>query len=72
MSAKRVAQAVADMKALADPERAAHSQKFFRTGSGQYGAGDRFLGICVPQVREVAAQYRDLDLQDVERPPRPA
>lgn len=67
MSAKRVAQAVADMKALADPERAAHSQKFFRTGSGQYGAGDRFLGIRVPQVREVAAQYRDLDLQDVER-----
>jgi len=55
------------MKALADPVRAAHLQTFFRTGPGQYGAGDRFLGIRVPQVRAVAARYRDLDLQAVEQ-----
>jgi 3-methyladenine DNA glycosylase AlkD len=67
MSAKRVTQAVADVKVLADPERAAHSQKFFRTGPGQYGAGDQFLGIRVPQIREVAARYRDLDLEEVEQ-----
>ncbi|MDX5151435.1 MAG: DNA alkylation repair protein [Acidiferrobacterales bacterium] len=67
MSAKRVTQAVADVKVLADPERATHSQKFFRTGPGQYGAGDQFLGIRVPQIREVAARYRDLDLGEVEQ-----
>lgn len=67
LSTKRTAQAIADMKALADPVRAAHSQKYFRTGPGQYGAGDRFLGIRVPQVRKVAARYRGLDLQEVEQ-----
>jgi len=67
VSAKRFAQVIADMKALADPVRAAHLQTFFRTGPGQYGAGDRFLGIRVPQVRAVAARYRDLDLQAVEQ-----
>ena len=65
MSAKRIDRIIAEMKALADPMRAAHSQKFFRTGPGQYGAGDRFLGIRVPQVREVATRYRDLDLEEV-------
>lgn len=67
MSVKRVAQAVADVNALADPERAAHSQKFFRTGPGQYGAGDQFLGIRVPQVREIAARYRDLGLREAKQ-----
>lgn len=67
MSAKRITRAVADMKALADPERAAHSQKFFRTGPGQYGAGDQFLGVRVPQVREVAARYRDIELGEAEQ-----
>jgi 3-methyladenine DNA glycosylase AlkD len=67
MLVNRVSRVIADMKALADPVRAAHSQKFFRTAPGQYGAGDRFLGLRVPQVRKVAARYRDLDQQDVEQ-----
>ena len=65
MPAKRTDRIIAEMKALADPVRAAHSQKFFGTGPGQYGAGDRFLGIRVPQVRKVAARYRELDLEEV-------
>ena len=65
MPAKRIDRIITEMKALADPLRGAHSQKFFRTGPGQYGAGDRFLGIRVPQVREVATRYRDLDLEKV-------
>lgn len=67
MPEKSIDRIISEMKALADPVRAAHSQKFFRTGPGQYGAGDRFLGIRVPQVREVAARYRDLDLQDLHQ-----
>jgi len=65
MPVKRINRIIAEMKSLADPVRAAHSQKFFRTGPGQYGAGDRFLGIRVPQVREVATRYRELDLDEV-------
>jgi len=66
MRVKKANQIVSEMNTLADPVRAAHSQKFFRTGIGQYGAGDRFLGIRVPQIREVAARYRDLDLHVVQ------
>lgn len=67
MPVNSVARAISEMKALADPERAAHSKKFFRTGEGQYGAGDKFLGIRVPRIREVAIHYRDLGSSEVEQ-----
>lgn len=56
---------IADMKALADPERAAHSQRFFKTAPGEYGDGDHFLGIRVPETRNVARRHRGLSQSDV-------
>jgi len=50
----------ARLRALADPAIATHSQRFFKTGPGQYGAGDRFLGIRVPVLRKLARELRDL------------
>lgn len=47
------------MKALATAERAASNAWFFKTGPGQYGEGDKFLGVSVPQSRSV---LRDSDL----------
>ncbi len=38
-----------------DPTKVAIFQKFFKTGLGEYGAGDKFIGLTVPQVREVVA-----------------
>ena len=56
-----------DLEALADPEKAANLSWFFKTGKGQYGEGDRFLGIKVPEMRRTALRYRGLALSDIER-----
>lgn len=56
-----------DLRALANPADAVFLQRFFRTGPGEYGAGDRFLGIRVPATRRLARQYRLLPRADVDR-----
>jgi 3-methyladenine DNA glycosylase AlkD len=54
-----------DFEKLADAGQAAVLQRFFKTGKGQYGFGDIFLGIKVPQQRKLARQYRELSTNDV-------
>jgi 3-methyladenine DNA glycosylase AlkD len=49
----------------ADPERARNLAWFFKTGKGQYGHGDRFIGLTVPAVRRIAHRYVHLPLTDV-------
>ena len=53
------------IKTLADDTIARHSQRFFKTGKGEYGEGDLFLGIRVPELRRLVKQYRDLPLNDI-------
>jgi 3-methyladenine DNA glycosylase AlkD len=55
-----------ELASLADPERAANLMRFFKTGKGQYGEGDRFLGIAVPVQRKVALRYPGLPLNEIE------
>ncbi len=55
------------LKALADPDIAAHSQRFFKTGTGQYGAGDKFLGIRVPVLRRHVREFQNTPLPQVLR-----
>jgi 3-methyladenine DNA glycosylase AlkD len=48
------------LEALRDPVVAAHSARYFKAGPGEYGAGDRFLGIRVPRLRALARAHRAL------------
>jgi 3-methyladenine DNA glycosylase AlkD len=50
------------LRQLADPGVARSSQRFFKTGPGEYGAGDRFLGIRVPQLRKLVREFQDAPL----------
>lgn len=54
-----------ELAAVADPKRAKNSAWFFKTGKGEYGEGDRFLGIPVPIQRKIALRYRYLTLNDI-------
>jgi 3-methyladenine DNA glycosylase AlkD len=53
------------LKKIADPQRAASLAWFFKTGEGQYGEGDRFIGIRVPDLRRVALQHREMALDGI-------
>jgi 3-methyladenine DNA glycosylase AlkD len=55
------------LRAIADNRRARVSARYFRTAPGEYGAGDRFLGISVPVLRGLARELKDLPRAEVTR-----
>jgi len=55
-----------DLSQLSNPEKAKKLSGFFKTGKGQYGEGDIFLGISVPEQRKVAKRYISLSLNDLQ------
>lgn len=63
MSAK-TGRIIRRLRDLGDEKIAAHSRRFFKTGRGEYGEGDLFLGIRVPALRHCAGEYRELSLED--------
>ncbi|MFW0788875.1 DNA alkylation repair protein [Gordonia sp. CPCC 205333] len=63
LSAAAVQEALAE---LADPQRAVSSAGFFKTGPGQYGAGDEFIGITVPAQRKAAKRFRGLAADEID------
>lgn len=58
-------QIIKKAKSLYFKERAEHSKYFFKTAPGQYGAGDVFWGLSVPEMRKIARDCQELDLKSV-------
>jgi len=57
----------AELQRLKDDQRAQLAQRFFKTGPGQYGEGDVFLGIRVPDLRRLAREHKAARLTEINR-----
>lgn len=58
---------IKEIKAKSNLKKAAFAQGFFKTKKGEYGFGDIFLGISVPQIRAIARINRDLNRKEIEK-----
>jgi 3-methyladenine DNA glycosylase AlkD len=56
-----------EIKSLASSKKAKDLQWFFKTGPGEYAEGDIFLGVMVPQSRQIAKKYSELPLKEVKK-----
>ena len=54
------------LKKLGNKGHATVSQRFFKTGPGEYGEGDIFIGIRVPVLRKLASEFKDLPVSEIE------
>jgi 3-methyladenine DNA glycosylase AlkD len=66
-SRSKSADVLRELHAASTPARAAGAARFFKTGPGEYGEGDLFLGVTVPAARKIATRYRDLPTPEVLR-----
>jgi 3-methyladenine DNA glycosylase AlkD len=57
--------AIRKLEAQANPDRAAASQRYFKTGPGEYGEGDLFIGVSMPDARRLARTFGNLPLPEV-------
>lgn len=57
---------IAALTEVADADDARHLRRFFKTGPGEYGEGDEFVGVRVPAIRTVAKRFPSLPLDDVD------
>ncbi len=53
------------LQQLASPETAEILQKFFKTGPGEYGEGDIFIGVRVPDLRKLAKEFQDITTSEI-------
>lgn len=64
MTANKVKQ---ELKKLSNLKKAKTHSRFFKTGKGEYGEGDKFLGLTVPQQRQIAKEHAALPLKEIQK-----
>ena len=67
MDPQKSSSVVRDLNALAVPKKSELGARFFKTAEGQYGHGDVFINVTTPQLRSVAAEYRNLPLDELQK-----
>lgn len=55
------------LQALADPQQAVNLQRYFKTDPGDYGEGDRFLGLRVPQIRKLVKEFGATPVREIQQ-----
>ncbi len=60
-------QVIKTLKKASNKEKSVILSRFFKTGPGEYGEGDRFLGVTVPEQRTIAKKYQSLPYKEVEK-----
>ena len=54
-----------ELQALSDAEKREIFPKFFKAGKGEYGEGDRFLGVTVPNIRAITKLHKDISIEEI-------
>ncbi len=56
----------AELKGFSSPQKAKILARFFKTGKGEYGEGDIFIGVVVPNIRNISKKYNAVNLGEIE------
>jgi 3-methyladenine DNA glycosylase AlkD len=64
MSSNDLKELKEEVRSLANPQKAKILERFFKTGKGEYGEGDIFIGIQVPDSRKIVRKYADISIDD--------
>ena len=56
----------ADLDELSDTEKSVAVSRYFKTGKGEYGEGDVFLGVSVPEQRRLSKKYKDISYEELQ------
>lgn len=67
MNKQTAKEARKDLRAVADKNKARILARFFKTGKGEYGEGDVFLGVVVPKQRKIARKFAGLPLKEIQK-----